>query len=140
ISSAIGALVATTGREGEGERAVCGRGTTRRVNAEIIERAGVRAPTREVRALGHSSDAAATNDARTPAWYSHRLFRAAPPTLQASRLQARGPGRRLLTRGSHTKDSQMYAVIKTGGKQYRGAAGEPIKVERLSADIGKHHT
>ncbi len=30
----------------------------------------------------------------------------------------------------------MYAVIKTGGKQYRVAAGEKIKVERLSADVG----
>jgi large subunit ribosomal protein L21 len=30
----------------------------------------------------------------------------------------------------------MYAVIKTGGKQYRVAAGETLKVERLTADIG----
>jgi large subunit ribosomal protein L21 len=30
----------------------------------------------------------------------------------------------------------MYAVIKTGGKQYRVAAGETIKVERLTADVG----
>jgi large subunit ribosomal protein L21 len=31
----------------------------------------------------------------------------------------------------------MYAVIKTGGKQYRVAAGETIKVERLAAEIGQ---
>jgi large subunit ribosomal protein L21 len=30
----------------------------------------------------------------------------------------------------------MYAVIKTGGKQYRVAAGEKIKVEQIPADIG----
>jgi large subunit ribosomal protein L21 len=30
----------------------------------------------------------------------------------------------------------MHAVIKTGGKQYRVAAGERIKVETLSADVG----
>ena len=30
----------------------------------------------------------------------------------------------------------MYAVIKTGGKQYRVAAGEKLKVEQISADIG----
>ena len=30
----------------------------------------------------------------------------------------------------------MYAVIKTGGKQYRVAAGDTIKVERLVAEIG----
>ena len=30
----------------------------------------------------------------------------------------------------------MYAVIKTGGKQYRVAAGEKLKVEQLTADIG----
>lgn len=31
----------------------------------------------------------------------------------------------------------MYAVIQTGGKQYRVAAGETIKVEKLSADAGE---
>lgn len=31
----------------------------------------------------------------------------------------------------------MYAVIKTGGKQYRVAAGEKIKVEQLTADVGQ---
>ena len=30
----------------------------------------------------------------------------------------------------------MYAVIKTGGKQYRVAAGEKLKVETIVADIG----
>jgi large subunit ribosomal protein L21 len=30
----------------------------------------------------------------------------------------------------------MYAVIKTGGKQYRVAPGEKIKVEQIPADIG----
>jgi len=30
----------------------------------------------------------------------------------------------------------MYAVIKTGGKQYKVAVGEKLKVEQISADIG----
>lgn len=30
----------------------------------------------------------------------------------------------------------MYAVIKTGGKQYRVAAGEQLKVETLVAEVG----
>lgn len=30
----------------------------------------------------------------------------------------------------------MYAVIKTGGKQYRVAAGQAIKVESLGAEPG----
>ena len=30
----------------------------------------------------------------------------------------------------------MYAVIKTGGKQYRVAVGEKLKVEQIPADIG----
>ena len=34
----------------------------------------------------------------------------------------------------------MYAVIKTGGKQYRVAAGEKIKVEQIAADEGKEIT
>ena len=34
----------------------------------------------------------------------------------------------------------MYAVIKTGGKQYKVAAGEKIKVEQLAADVGQEVT
>ncbi|MCC5791552.1 MAG: 50S ribosomal protein L21 [Legionellaceae bacterium] len=30
----------------------------------------------------------------------------------------------------------MYAVIKTGGKQYRVKAGDVLKLETLSADVG----
>jgi large subunit ribosomal protein L21 len=30
----------------------------------------------------------------------------------------------------------MFAVIKTGGKQYRVAAGDKVRVEKLPADVG----
>ena len=30
----------------------------------------------------------------------------------------------------------MYAVIKTGGKQYRVTTGEKIKIEQIPADVG----
>lgn len=30
----------------------------------------------------------------------------------------------------------MYAVIKTGGKQYKVAAGERLKVETIAAEVG----
>jgi large subunit ribosomal protein L21 len=31
----------------------------------------------------------------------------------------------------------MYAVISTGGKQYKVAEGEVIKLEKLSAEVGE---
>jgi|TARA_B100000795_G_scaffold251800_1_gene220879 large subunit ribosomal protein L21 len=31
----------------------------------------------------------------------------------------------------------MYAVIKTGGKQFKVAEGDILKVEKLTADVGK---
>ena len=34
----------------------------------------------------------------------------------------------------------MYAVIKTGGKQYRVVAGEKLKVEQIPADVGSQIT
>ena len=34
----------------------------------------------------------------------------------------------------------MYAVIKTGGKQYRVSSGEKLKVEQLAADVGSEIT
>lgn len=34
----------------------------------------------------------------------------------------------------------MYAVVKTGGKQYKVAAGEKLKVEQIPADVGAEIT
>ena len=34
----------------------------------------------------------------------------------------------------------MYAVLETGSKQYRVAAGDKIEVERLETEAGKAHT
>ena len=34
----------------------------------------------------------------------------------------------------------MYAVIKTGGKQYKVVAGEKLKVEQIAADVGQEIT
>jgi large subunit ribosomal protein L21 len=34
----------------------------------------------------------------------------------------------------------MYAVIKTGGKQYKVAAGEKLKIEQITADVGQEIT
>jgi len=45
--------------------------------------------------------------------------------------------RRLLPLRGFFERSHMYAVIKTGGKQYKVAAGEKIKVEQIAADVGQ---
>ena len=34
----------------------------------------------------------------------------------------------------------MYAVIETGGKQYRVAAGDTLEVERLEVEAGQPYT
>jgi large subunit ribosomal protein L21 len=31
----------------------------------------------------------------------------------------------------------MYAVIRTGGKQYKVAVGDNVKVEQITADVGQ---
>lgn len=31
----------------------------------------------------------------------------------------------------------MYAVIKTGGKQYRVIVGQKLKIEQITADVGQ---
>jgi large subunit ribosomal protein L21 len=37
---------------------------------------------------------------------------------------------------ARNKGIDMYAVIKTGGKQYRVSSGEKLKVELLPAEVG----
>ncbi|HYP67313.1 MAG TPA: 50S ribosomal protein L21 [Thiobacillaceae bacterium] len=34
----------------------------------------------------------------------------------------------------------MYAVIKTGGKQYRVCSGDKLKIEKLAAEVGSEVT
>ena len=34
----------------------------------------------------------------------------------------------------------MYAVIKTGGKKYKVAPGEKLKIEQMPADVGQEIT
>jgi large subunit ribosomal protein L21 len=41
---------------------------------------------------------------------------------------------------NHSMRFHMYAVIKTGGKQYKVAAGEKLKIEQIPADIGSEIT
>ena len=31
----------------------------------------------------------------------------------------------------------MYAIVKTGGKQYKVAAGDKINIEKLNAEVGE---
>ena len=31
----------------------------------------------------------------------------------------------------------MYAVVKTGGKQYRVSAGEKLRIEQIGAEVGQ---
>ena len=33
----------------------------------------------------------------------------------------------------------MYALIKTGGKQFKVTEGQLLKVEKLSTEVGKTH-
>jgi large subunit ribosomal protein L21 len=40
-------------------------------------------------------------------------------------------------RAKVNEGAEMYAVIKTGGKQYRVAAGEKIKVEQIAGEVGQ---
>jgi large subunit ribosomal protein L21 len=41
---------------------------------------------------------------------------------------------------NHSMRLHMYAVIKTGGKQYKVVAGEKLKIEQIPADIGSEIT
>jgi large subunit ribosomal protein L21 len=64
--------------------------------------------------------------------------RAGRPAARASQ-DGQPPGVRAsgAVGGPALERSNMYAVIKTGGKQYKVAAGEKIKVEQITADVGQ---
>lgn len=51
----------------------------------------------------------------------------------ATRLMARLPG---IVNPNRKGSDFMYAVIETGGKQYRVAPGQTIQIDTLAGDIG----
>jgi large subunit ribosomal protein L21 len=58
--------------------------------------------------------------------------------MQAMGHKDPGPERgHVVAGGGSIERADMYAVIKTGGKQYKVAAGENIKVEQIAADVGQ---
>ena len=86
-------------------------------------------------------------------WHWTRLFRAYPPAMlggpaAAPNFAELSPCHRLpgvpaspsifLCRGTHPFMS--YAIIKTGGKQYRVAEGDVIQVEKLDVEAGAETT
>jgi large subunit ribosomal protein L21 len=66
-----------------------------------------------------------------PDWYQVRASAGAFMSDCARLPVVTPPARRYLER------AHMYAVIKTGGKQYKVVAGEKIKVEQIAADVGQ---
>src|SRR5262249_62393305 len=50
--------------------------------------------------------------------------------------KAKIPRRRLRAYGIKEGGPAMYAVIKTGGKQYRVAKGDKLRVEKLPGNVG----
>ena len=77
----------------------------------------------------------------TPKLLYFKAFRALPvmgdarlqPLANIAARTKRRPGRP----GRHNREYPlMYAVVKTGGKQYKVAPGEKLKVEQIPADVG----
>lgn len=60
--------------------------------------------------------------------------------MQMTRARQGRSGRELLMTDGATTGNGTYAVIATGGKQYRVQVGDKIIVERLAADAGSDIT
>lgn len=91
---------------------------------------------------GRFEDGASTFDKHSPV--DHALI-AQAPNIQGRRPTARQvppaqQGRQANKPIYLFKEYPMYAVVKTGGKQYRVAIGEKLKVEQIPADIGQEIT
>jgi large subunit ribosomal protein L21 len=50
------------------------------------------------------------------------------------------PARRHNPRGRVEREDKMFAVIRTGGKQYRVAANETLQIDKLAGDAGESVT
>jgi large subunit ribosomal protein L21 len=66
-----------------------------------------------------------------------KLLKRAGRMLYSKALRIAAAHSRAVRGAGFFERSHMYAVIKTGGKQYKVAAGEKIKVEQIAADVGQ---
>jgi large subunit ribosomal protein L21 len=64
-------------------------------------------------------------------------LRATGPRRNPNRLEEAGPDLKSRVPGSNTKGKTMFAVIKTGGKQYRVAADDVLKIEKIKGEPGE---
>ena len=67
------------------------------------------------------------------AWVFPRLLFFEPGTTDKKMAGRLAP---LQSHGGTPKGKKMFAVIKTGGKQYRVAANDLLKVEKLAGNVG----
>jgi large subunit ribosomal protein L21 len=56
---------------------------------------------------------------------------------QQKRLEEAGPDAEIRAPGSNTEEKKMFAVFKTGGKQYRVAAEDVLKVAKVKGEPGE---
>ena len=77
----------------------------------------------------------------SPAGVVHRKVQDVPiidPTgAQPEAAQAINTRKGATGRGDKKERQDMFAVLKTGGKQYRVQAGDVLRVERLAAEAGE---
>jgi large subunit ribosomal protein L21 len=59
-----------------------------------------------------------------------------PLNLQEYRLQEAGP-EEIPSTGIEHKDKKMFAVFKTGGKQYRVAADDKLQIDKIKGEPGE---
>ena len=68
----------------------------------------------------------------------HALLRAADIRLSGERPY--GDYKKVPHTAERARLFNMYAIIKTGGKQYRVCVGDKLKVESLEAEVGSQIT
>ncbi len=101
----------------------------------------------EVLAPGAEAPMGPSRPTASPMTYNPNLGVVAAEAGGAVRLPRRGrppssrgrlgqPGLRALQRARNETEADMYAIVKTGGKQYRVERGQQLLVERLAAEEG----
>ena len=56
---------------------------------------------------------------------------------QQNRLKEADPGPKIRVSESEHKEKKMFAVFKTGGKQYRVATEDVLKVDKIKGEPGE---
>jgi len=92
----------------------------------------------EFKSINPNAALPALKDGDLVLWESNAILQYVADTMDKTEFYPKDPAKRAdVNRSKYETKTMSFAVIQTGGKQYKVSASEILKIERLDSQVGK---